>query len=269
MRANHERSVKMDATGMDDRSAESAAEQSVGDPAQDWLSQYGIRHIAIIPDGNRRWARGHSFPIAQGHSVGLLDVLPALVEELSRAGVHTLTAWGFSTENWHRAHTEVEHLMTIFAEFLAHRLMEMATEFDARVVHLGRKDRLPSKVLERLVAAETATLGNTSHVYNIALDYGGDDELTRAAGKMLDAARTGTNATELRISDFLDTSSQPFPQPDIVIRSSGELRLSGFLPLQTAYSELFFVEESFPEFTMDVIRRVAEEFRQRRRRFGE
>lgn len=258
----------MDATGADGRSGDPAAQHCAGASTEDWFAQYGIRHIAIIPDGNRRWARGHAFPITEGHSIGLLKVLPGLVEELSKVGVHTLTAWGFSTENWNRDDAEIEHLMTIFAEFIEYRLMELATKFDARIVHLGRKDRLPQKVVERLVATETATSGNTTHVYNIALDYGGDDELTRAARKMIAAAQTGTAAAELRVSNFLDTAGQPYPQPDIVIRSSGEFRLSGFLPLQTAYSELFFVKESFPDFTMDLIQKVAEEFRRRRRRFG-
>jgi undecaprenyl diphosphate synthase len=234
--------------------------------AVDWFSQYGIRHVAIIPDGNRRWARQRSVPIEVGHTTGLLQVLPNLVHRLCEAGVHTITVWGFSTENWTRESAEVGHLMKISAEFLRHHIMDIAKRHDARVCHLGRKDRIFPEVREALESVEAMTAGNRSHVYNVALDYGGQDELQRASQRLATAMQSGP--TTLSVADFLDTAGQPYPQPDVVIRSSGEHRLSGFLPLQTVYSELFFLEANFPDFTFELVRDVAEQFRWRKRRFG-
>jgi undecaprenyl diphosphate synthase len=239
--------------------------------ATDWHSKYGIRHIAIIPDGNRRWARQRSLPIEVGHANGLLRVLPDLVHQLCDAGVHTITVWGFSTENWTREQEEVKHLMKISAEFLRHHIMDIANRHHARVCHLGRKDRLFPEVREALLAVETATAHHDQHVYNVALDYGGTDEMLRATKKLAQAVQEGQpgkDGEELSVLDFLDTAGQPHPFPDVVVRSSGEHRMSGFLPLQTVYSELFFVEDLFPEFTFELIRDIAEQFRWRKRRFG-
>ena len=105
-------------------------------------------------------------------------------------------------------------------------------------------------------------------MYNVALDYGGHDELLRASERMAEALRNGATKSDVTVSDFLDTAGQPHPQPDVVIRSSGEHRMSGFLPLQTVYSELFFVEQNFPEFNFELVRDVAEQFKWRKRRYG-
>jgi len=236
--------------------------------ATDWYSKYGIRHIAIIPDGNRRWARQKGLAIEVGHANGLLRVLPDLVHQLCDAGVHTITVWGFSTENWTREAAEVKHLMKISAEFLRHHIMDIANRHQARVCHLGRKDRLFPEVREALDAVEKATAHHNRHVYNVALDYGGTDELVRATYKMAADVQKGQSAEELSILDYLDTAGQPHAFPDVVIRSSGEHRMSGFLPLQTVYSELFFVEDLFPEFTFELVRDIAEQFKWRKRRFG-
>jgi undecaprenyl diphosphate synthase len=233
-----------------------------------WSEEYGIKHIAIIPDGNRRWASERSVPIEVGHSEGLLTVLPELVDKLSAAGVHTITVWGFSTENWTREASEVSHLMSICVYFLMNRLLEIAQRHGGRLIHIGRKDRISNEVRVAIEHVEQATAQNRNHVYNMAFDYGGRDELTRACERMFQALRTGTPESELRIEDFLDTTHQPNPEPDIVIRSSGEQRMSGFMPWQTAYSEIFFVEQYFPDFNFALIQRVAEQFRARKRRFG-
>ncbi|HEX7669457.1 MAG TPA: polyprenyl diphosphate synthase [Polyangiaceae bacterium] len=233
-----------------------------------WREEYGISHIALIPDGNRRWASEHSLPTELGHTKGLLEVMPALVQKLSDAGVHTLTAWGFSTENWNRETAEVNHLMAICVEFLKNRLLGIAERHGARVVHLGRKDRVPPEVRDALQYVEEATALHESHVYNLAFDYGGRDELTRASVRMLEAQRAGAAESELRLENFLDTRGQPHPEPDLVVRSSGEHRMSGFMPWQTAYSEIFFVERYFPDFDFELIQGIAEQFRARKRRFG-
>jgi undecaprenyl diphosphate synthase len=237
-------------------------------PGEDWFAEYGIRHVAIIPDGNRRWANLRGVPTEIGHATGLLRVLPELVSKLCEAGVHTVTVWGFSTENWSRETAEVNHLMAISAQFLCNQVMDIARRHDARVHHLGRKDRLFPAVLDALDAAEKATVDNHSHVYNVALDYGGQDELMRASERMARAVQQGNDPAAISLVDFLDTAGQPHSQPDLVIRSSGEHRMSGFLPLQTTYSELFFVEEMFPDFTFGLLRNVAKQFKWRKRRFG-
>jgi undecaprenyl diphosphate synthase len=252
---------------MDSQGVQQGAPRRTPDTA-DWFAEYGIRHIAIIPDGNRRWAREHSFPIEIGHTNGLLQVLPELVNKLCDAGVHTITVWGFSTENWTRELSEVTHLMDIIADFLRHHIMSIAQRHDARICHLGRKDRLYPAVRDALITAEAATALNRSHVYNVALDYGGEDELVRASGRMVAAMQDRTLKSDLSLVDFLDTAGQPHPQPDLLVRSSGEQRMSGFLPLQTAYSELFFLEEKFPEFTFELLQEVAKQFKWRKRRFG-
>lgn len=240
-----------------------------GDKArEDWWAEYGIRHVAIIPDGNRRWAKERSISTENGHSVGLLQVLPNLVDKLCEANVHTVTVWGFSTENWTRETAEVRHLMQISATFLCQQVMELAKKHDAQVHHLGRKDRLFQPVLDALEMAERVTANNRSHVYNVALDYGGQDELLRASTRLARTLAQGGSSEALSVVDFLDTAGQPHPQPDIVVRSSGEHRMSGFMPLQTIYSELFFVEQMFPDMTFDVLCNVAEQFRWRKRRFG-
>lgn len=236
--------------------------------ATDWFSSYGIRHIALIPDGHRRWARQHSLSTAQGHATGLLHVLPPLVERLFRSGVHTFTVWILSTENWARDTDELDHLMHITAGFLLRDVMDLAQRLDVRVCHLGRKDRISWELRKALEQVEDATSKHGSHVYNIAIDYGGKDELNRAAERMAMALCQGRSSSEVSISDFLDTAGQPHPHPDMLIRSSGEQRMSGFLPLQTLYSELFFEAKPFPEFTFELLHSIAQQFTGRNRRFG-
>ena len=245
-----------------------AVDSSAEPSATNWRDAYGINHIALIPDGNRRWAREHSLPIALGHTKGLMQVMPELVDKLSEAGVHTITVWGFSTENWNRELGEISHLMAIVVEFLKKRLLEMAERHGARFVHLGRKDRMYPEVRAAIELVEQATLQHRNHVYNLAFDYGGRDELERAAARMLAAQRAGAAEGELRLQNFLDTAGQPFAEPDIVVRSSGEHRMSGFMPWQAAYSEVFFVEQYFPDFDFALLGDVARKFRARKRRFG-
>ena len=236
--------------------------------ARDWYQEYGIRHVAIIPDGNRRWATERSLPIELGHAKGLLEVLPDLVHKLSDAGVHTLTVWGFSTENWSRQNNEVNHLMKICAEFLRNRLLAIAQRHGARFVHLGRTDRINADVRGAIESVVKATANNQNHVYNLAFDYGGRDELKRASERLLAAVQAGNAPEGLAIEDCLDTHGQPYPEPDLVVRSSGEHRMSGFMPWQAAYSEIFFVERYFPDFDFALFEQIADQFLARKRRFG-
>jgi undecaprenyl diphosphate synthase len=235
--------------------------------ANGWSARYGIHHLAIIPDGNLRWAQQRAVPIDAGHARGL-DILDSLLDRLCSAGVHTMTVWGVSSDRGALAGRDADHLLRIDAEFLRDRLLETANKHDARVCHLGRRERLSADVRAALEDVERATVDHAAHVYNIALAYGGRDELVRAGQHFVDqrsAVCPGPNAS---IVDYLDTVGQRYPQPDVVIRTAGERRLSGFLPVQLEYSELFFLDQPFPELTFDALADIAEQFTARKRRFG-
>lgn len=220
------------------------------------------KHIAIIPDGNRRWARERSLPTFEGHKKGYQAGI-----ELARAcrqfGVHTLTFWGFSTENWKRPKEEVAYLMRIYGTFIDQHLAE-AKRDGIRIIHLGRKDRLPKRLIEKLKKAEKETVGNTKHIFNLALDYGGRDEIVRAINKWPKKEKI----TEDEFAKFLDTAEQPHPYPDLIIRTSGEKRLSGLLPWQGEYAELYFFKKHFPDLTSADIKKAILGYSRRERRFG-
>lgn len=232
-----------------------------------WSNQVGIRHLAIIPDGNLRWAMQRSVPAIDGHRRGL-DVLNALLDGLCSAGVHTLTIWGVSSESGALEGPDADNLMRIDAAFLRDRLLATANEHGARIHHLGRRDRLSQEVRAALDDVERATADHVAHVYNIALAYGGRDEIVRAGRHFVDGHAAVPAGAKASIADYLDTVGQPHPQPDIVIRTAGERRLSGFLPVQLEYSELFFLDQTFPELTFGALVDVAEQFASRKRRFG-
>lgn len=224
-----------------------------------WATDYGIHHLAIIPDGNRRWAQLRGLPQLNGHQVGLLDTLPRLIDELSRDNLHTITVWGFSTENWKRSADEVSYLMEMFKMFLEEKALPLAHRHEARILHLGRCDRFPSFLKQTIDEVERQTSGYTHHVYNVALDYGGMDEIERAAER---AYLKGG-----RVCDHLDTVGQEYEQVDLLVRFS-EQRLSGFMPVQTSYAEIAFVDMLFPDTTMAILEQVGKDYSNRARRFG-
>jgi undecaprenyl diphosphate synthase len=157
--------------------------------------------------------------------------------------------------------------MVLCNHFVQMFVMSTAQRVNARVYHLGRKERLPPELRASLQTAEQTTAHNQARIYNIAIDYSGQDELMRAGRRMADATRT-SNELGSTIVDFLDNAGQPYIEPDLVVRTSGEKRMSGFMPYQAAYSELFFVQELFPDLTFSRLEAIAEEFKQRRRTFG-
>lgn len=232
----------------------------------DWFSDYGIRHLAIIPDGNRRWALDRLRPVSEGHALGF-QRLAELADDIFARNVHTVTVWCFSSENWRRADSETADLMALCNEFVRHAVMRTAERYDARVFHLGRNERLPAQLRASLQAAQEATSQHRSRVYNVAIDYSGQDELLRAGERMTAAHRT-SGVAHGTLRDFLDNAGQPYLEPDLVVRTSGEMRMSGFMSYQTAYSELFFVPELFPDLTFTRLASIAEEFKGRRRSFG-
>ena len=223
-------------------------------------------HIAIIPDGNRRWAREHGLPTLEGHRRGF-ETGVEIARYIRNLGVHTLTVWAFSTENWSRKKEEVSYLMRLYEKMLDKFLSE-ALKDSVRIIHLGRKDRIPKSLLKKIESVEQKTRDNTKYILNIALDYGGRDEVLRAIKKLNDERTTNDQLTEMAFENFLDTAGQPYPNPDLIIRTSGEMRVSGLMIWQAAYAEYIFFNKHFPDLKPSDIDRAISEFTKRRRRFG-
>ncbi len=223
-------------------------------------------HIAIIPDGNRRWAKDRGLPTIVGHERGYNNAVK-LTDKARQLGIHTLTFWAFSTENWDRESEEISYLMKIFESFMD-RHLDDALKNETRLTHLGRKDRIPKKLIEKILNAQEQTKAFTRHYLNIAIDYGGRDEIVRTMKRIQNSELRIQNLTEDDISNNIDTAGQPYPNPDVIIRTSKEFRLSGFMLWQSQYSELFFPDVFFPDFSPGHLEKVVKEFSARQRRFG-
>lgn len=239
-------------------------------------------HLAIIPDGNRRWADQHGESHAQGHRAGF-EVAKTLSRFCRRIGIHTVTVWAFSTENWRRSPAQVSLLMSLFEEWI-HDLTKEAVEEEVRVVHLGRKvgvspvsaadaaaagfpNGLPDSLRTVIEELETKTVSFDRNVINLAINYGGADEAARAVRRMIESVTLEAGDAP-EIDDFLDTAGQPHPNPDLIWRTGDEQRLSGFLPLQSAYAEILFTSKFFPELTEEDVIDAVLEYSARMRRFG-
>ncbi len=263
--------------------------------------------VAIIMDGNGRWAKKRGLPRTMGHKEGC-KTIEALVPEAGRLGIKYLTVYAFSTENWKRSEEEVTGLMNLF-RYYAMRLLKSAKENNVRIRMIGDRSRFPKDIIESINKLEAETCDNTGLTFVVAANYGGRDEIRRAVMKYCDArlgkaaaasnaedraaegnaAGTGvalaegnaaadqtaaTNAagalgaelTEAEFADYLDTAG--IPDPDLLIRTSGELRLSNFLIWQCAYSEIVITDTLWPDFNRDELVRCIEEYNKRNRRFG-
>lgn len=219
------------------------------------------QHVAIILDGNRRWAKKRRLPAIEGHRRGA-ENLEKVFDFAKKMGVRYMTAWVFSTENWNRSEAEVNYMFDLFREkFKAYK--EKFMKEKVRFIHIGRKDRIPTDVKESLIELEEDTKDFTEHTVALAIDYGGRDELVRAINKLIDE---GKEVSEENIKKYLDTSEMP--DPDLIIRTSGELRLSGFMSWQSAYAEYAFPEVPFPAFTEEEFTKVLQDYSDRERRFG-
>lgn len=217
------------------------------------------QHIAIIADGNRRWATQRNLPTFEGHRRGFENIR-ALSKQAKKLGVKVITFWVFSTENWKRAEEEVGYLMRLAEKVIDVQIKE-AIEEETRIVHIGRKDRLPENLRIKMEKAEQATSHFSKYYFVMALDYGGRDEIERAVKKMKDVQSE-------KIDDYLDTHILPHPSPDLIIRTSGEQRLSGFMTWQSAYSEYYFSPLFFPDFGPEALKKAVLEYAERKRRFG-
>ncbi len=223
-------------------------------------------HISIIPDGNRRWAKEHDFPSFEGHRRGF-DVAIKIGKKIRSLGVHTLTMWAFSTENWNRSREEVSYLMKMYETFIDKNLRNALKE-KIKLIHLGRKDRISKRLLKKIQQSEEKTKDFKNYILNIALDYGGRDEVIRAIKKMENGKWKMENLTEDKFNQYLDTANQPYPNPDLIIRTSGEQRTSGLMIWQAAYAEYIFLDKHFPDIKDEDIEYAIEEYSRRQRRFG-
>ena len=225
-------------------------------------------HVGIIMDGNGRWAVKRGLPRLMGHKRGANRVKD-IVKASTELGVTTLTLYAFSTENWKRAAHEVEGLMKLFRGYLQNNFVEL-NEKNIKVNFLGDPTPLAADLRAQMEKLEELTKDNTRITLNIAINYGGRDDLIRATRRIAAKVRDGSLAiddiTEQTISDNLDTAQQI--DPDLIIRTAGELRMSNFMTWQGAYSELAFVNASWPEFTPEVYADVVADYRRRTRQFG-
>jgi undecaprenyl diphosphate synthase len=222
------------------------------------------RAVAIIMDGNGRWAEQRGLPVAEGHRAGT-RALRRTVEAAIDFGVESLAVYAFSTENWARPVDEVENLMEIFGDTIERELPDLARE-GVRVRFVGRRDRAPAGLLRQIEELEHDTAENTRLRLWICFDYGGRAEVVQAVQRIV-ASGVGPDAVdeELIAANLADPE---MPDPDLLVRTSGELRISNFLLWQLAYAELVFTETLWPDFDADDLRAALDQFAQRRRRFG-
>jgi undecaprenyl diphosphate synthase len=217
--------------------------------------------VAIVMDGNGRWAAAHGVSVAEGHRAGSRALRP-VVEAAIDAGVESLAVYAFSTENWTRPGDEVQALMEIFGETIDRELADLAKE-GVRTRFVGRRDRAPDWLRAKLSELEEATATETRLNLWIAFDYGGRAELVEAARRI---AESGAEVDEESFGRYL--YAPEMPDPDLVIRTSGELRVSNFLLWQSAYAEFAFVDTLWPDFGPKEFRAAIEDYASRRRRFG-
>jgi undecaprenyl diphosphate synthase len=232
--------------------------------ATDLKSTDLARSVAIIMDGNGRWAERRGLPVADGHREGT-RALRRTVEAAIDLGVTSLAVYAFSTENWSRPADEVGDLMEIFGETIERELPDLAKQ-GVRTRFIGRRDRAPESLRERMAVLEAETAANDRLSLWIAFDYGGRAELVEAARSLIEAAVPAADVDEEAIAARL--YAPQLPDPDLLIRTSGELRLSNFLLWQLAYAELVFVETLWPDFGEADLRNALADYASRRRRFG-
>lgn len=222
--------------------------------------------VAIIMDGNGRWATQRGLARSMGHKEGC-KTLERLLYEAGNLGIRYLTVYAFSTENWKRSAEEVGALMDLFRIYFK-RIIGEANENNVRVRVIGDRSRFEADIRASIEAMETSTAGNTGTVFVIALNYGGRDEIRRAALKFSERLASGqiSGEKETDFSDCLDTVG--LKDPDLVIRTSGEQRISNFLLWQAAYAEFVFTPVLWPDFSKQELLRCIEEYNHRKRRFG-
>jgi len=222
------------------------------------------RHVGIILDGNRRWAKAHGLPTLEGHRRGYNN-LKKIATAAFNNGVEILTVFAFSTENWHREKKEVDYLMSLFRVMINKEIKSLIKE-GIRVNFFGRRSDFDASLQAGMTELEKQTRDNQQGVLNICLSYGGRDEIVRAIKKIINKKISAKKVSEELISANLDSAA--WPDPDLIIRTSGEERLSGFLTWQSVYSELLFVKKYWPDFSEDDLQKALQEYGRRKRRYG-
>lgn len=236
--------------------------------------------VGIIMDGNGRWAKKRGLPRTMGHKAGC-DAIEKLLPEAGKIGIKYLTVYAFSTENWKRSKDEVDGLMQLF-RYYAMRLLKAAKEGNVRIRMIGDRRRFPKDIIESINKLEAETVSNTGLTFIVAANYGGRDEIRRAAMKLAIDYKEGRidesfiaeaseryhegELTEEGFAAYLDTAG--IPDPDLIIRTSGELRLSNFLTWQSAYSEIVVTDTLWPDFDREELINCIRQYNQRSRRFG-
>lgn len=228
------------------------------------VKETDLKHIAVIMDGNRRWAKEKNLPSAMGHKKGV-DALKTTLRACKDFGIKYLTVYAFSTENWKRKKEEVDFLMELLAITLTNELAEMHSE-GVVISFIGDISKLSDK-LQKILANSVETTKNNSGVHlQIAFNYGARDEIVHAVKSIVERGVKSENITEEMISENLYTKN--IPDPDLLIRTGGEKRISNYLLWQIAYSEILVTDEYWPEFGRDSLAEAVEEFKNRQRRFG-
>ncbi len=226
------------------------------------------RHVAIIMDGNGRWAEKRHEPRLFGHKAGA-DSVRDVVEAARELGIQVLTLYAFSSENWNRPTREVSGLMAILKKFLVSELSRMQKN-DIRLACIGELERLPDEVRMVLLDSIAKTSANSAMILNLALSYGARDELARAARRLAEACLAGQlkagDITPELISENLYTAD--LPDPDLLIRTGGEARLSNFLLWQLSYAEIYFTDVMWPDFRKEIFLKAILDYQKRERRFG-
>jgi len=220
------------------------------------------QHLAIIMDGNRRYAKERGWPVFQGHIAGL-EALKKIIKHCKKRGVKTLTVFAFSTENWQRSKKEVNFLMTLFQKSVDRDLKDLAQNgFRIRII--GQRERLSRRLIASIAKAEESTKNNQDMVLNIALSYGGRAEIVSAVKAIVEKKISAGQITEETVAKNLWIPRKV----DLLIRTSGEQRLSNFLPWQATYAELYFSPKYWPDFTEEDLDKALDDFAKRKRRYG-
>jgi len=223
-----------------------------------------INHLGIIMDGNRRWAKERSLPSFEGHRKGY-DKMKEVGDLCLKKGIKILTIYAFSTENWSRAKEEVSYLMDIFYKVVTNEI-PVFNKKGIRLRIIGSREKLSDKLKTAISKAEEETKDNSKGILNLAINYGGRLEIVEAVKKAIRGGATADDIDEELITNNTWTAGQA--EPDMIIRTSGEQRLSGFLTWQSVYSELYFVKAHWPDFSEADLDGAIEEFNKRNRRFG-
>lgn len=223
------------------------------------------QHVAIIMDGNRRWAKKRGLPLLAGHRQAAQKTIEPLIEKGQELGVQFMTFWAFSTENWQREKKEVTGLLKIFRQALKTQV-ERLCQKGVRIKVIGDLSKFPSEIQKGVEEFVQKTQKNQEITVIFALNYGGRDEILRAISRLVAAKIKTRNLDEKFFSSFLDTAG--LPDPDLIIRTGGERRLSGFLPWQGIYAELYFTPVLFPDFTPYEFQKAIKFYQKKERKFG-